>query len=104
MSAQPMSKATRAHDILQQIAVVVLALGLIVGMSLPFAVPAQAAEVEEKEGERLIVGLIDVDANVRQEEEYEKRLAQAQREANLDALTDQKMYENKSDLKGGRLT
>lgn len=39
-----MSKATRTHDILQQIAVVVLALGLIVGMALPFAVPAQAAE------------------------------------------------------------
>ena len=54
---------------------------------VPRYVQLRAAEVEEKEGERLIVGLIDVDANVRQEEEYERRLAQAQREANLDALT-----------------
>jgi diguanylate cyclase (GGDEF)-like protein len=35
----------------------------------------------------MIVGIIDIDAHVRQEEEYERRLAQAQREANLDALT-----------------
>ena len=47
MSAQPMSKAIRTHDILQRIAVVVLALGLIVGMALPFAGPAQAAEVQK---------------------------------------------------------
>jgi diguanylate cyclase (GGDEF)-like protein len=47
----------------------------------------RAAMVEEKEGARLIVGISDIDANVRQEEEYEKRLAQAQREANIDALT-----------------
>ena len=53
----------------------------------PCYVQLRAAIVEEKEGPRLIVGISDIDAHVRQEEEYEKRLAQAQREANLDALT-----------------
>ena len=53
----------------------------------PLHVQMKAAMVEEKEGMRLIVGLSDVDAQVRQEEEYGKRLAQAQTEANIDALT-----------------
>ncbi len=53
----------------------------------PRYVQLRAAIVEEKDGAQLIVGVSDIDANVRQEEEYEKRLAQAQREANLDALT-----------------
>ena len=53
----------------------------------PRHVQLRAAIVEEKEGPRMIVGIIDIDAHVRQEEEYERRLAQAQREANLDALT-----------------
>ena len=43
--------------------------------------------VEEEEGPRLIVGLNDIDAQVRQEEETERRLAQAQAQANTDALT-----------------
>ncbi len=47
----------------------------------------KAAMVEEAEGRRLIVGLNNVDAQVRHEEEYAKRLANAQREANIDALT-----------------
>ncbi|MBP5199790.1 MAG: transporter substrate-binding domain-containing protein [Schwartzia sp.] len=47
----------------------------------------KAAMVEEAEGRRLIVGLNNVDAQVRHEEEYAKRLAHAQREANIDALT-----------------
>ena len=38
------------------------------------------------EGE-LIVGLSDVDVHVRQEEEYKRRLAQAQTQANIDDLT-----------------
>ena len=33
------------------------------------------------------MGVSDIDAHVRQEEEYERRLAQAQREANIDVLT-----------------
>jgi diguanylate cyclase (GGDEF)-like protein len=53
----------------------------------PRYVQLRAAIVAEKEGPRLVVGVVDVDAHVRQEEEYERRLAQAQREANLDVLT-----------------
>ena len=51
-------------------------------------VQMKAAMVEEKEGPRLIVGLNDIDAQVRQEEEYGRRLAQAQNQANIDALTE----------------
>jgi diguanylate cyclase (GGDEF)-like protein len=50
-------------------------------------VQVKAAMVEEQEGPRLIVGLYDVDAQVRQEQEYGRRLAQAQIIANTDALT-----------------
>jgi len=53
----------------------------------PTYVQLRGAMVEEKDGPRLIIGLNDIDAHVRQEEEYEKRIAQAQREANRDALT-----------------
>ena len=50
-------------------------------------VQMKAALVEEKEGPRLIVSLNDIDAQVRQEEEMEKRLEQAQSQAHIDALT-----------------
>lgn len=53
----------------------------------PIHVQMKAAMVEEKEGPRLIVGLNDIDAQVRQEEEYSRRLAKAQSEANIDGLT-----------------
>jgi len=53
----------------------------------PRYVQLKAAMVNEKEGRRLIVGIIDIDANVRRDEEYQKRLAQAQTEASIDALT-----------------
>ncbi|MGX8699387.1 MAG: GGDEF domain-containing protein, partial [bacterium] len=53
----------------------------------PHYVRLKAAIVQEKAGARLIVGIIDVDNQVRQEEEYRKRLAQAQNEASIDALT-----------------
>ena len=53
----------------------------------PVHVQMKAAMVEEKEGPRLIVGLNDIDAQVRQEEDFEKRLALAQSQANIDALT-----------------
>ena len=53
----------------------------------PVHVQMKASMVEEKEGPRLIVGLNDIDMQVRQEEEMEKRLAQAQTQASLDALT-----------------
>ena len=50
-------------------------------------VQLKAALVEEAEGLRLIVGLVDIDAQVRQEEEFGRRLAQAQTQASIDALT-----------------
>jgi len=53
----------------------------------PLHVQLKAAMVEEKEGKRLIVGLTDIDAQVRQEKELGRLLAQAQTEANIDALT-----------------
>ena len=53
----------------------------------PRYVQLKAAMVEEKEGSRLIVGINDIDVQVRQEEEYGRRLAQARIEANIDALT-----------------
>ncbi len=53
----------------------------------PLHVQMKAAMVEEKDGPQLIVGINDIDAQVRQEEEMEHRLLQAQSEANIDALT-----------------
>ena len=53
----------------------------------PRYVQLKAAIVEEKEGPRLIVGVNDIDAQVRQENEYRRRIAQAQTEASIDALT-----------------
>ena len=53
----------------------------------PMYVQMKAAMVEEERGPRLIIGLNDIDAQVRQEEEAERRLAQAQAQANTDALT-----------------
>jgi diguanylate cyclase (GGDEF)-like protein len=53
----------------------------------PVHIQMKAAMIEEKEGMRLIVGLNNVDTQVRQEEEYGKRLAEAQSQATVDALT-----------------
>lgn len=53
----------------------------------PKHVQMKAAMVEESKGLRLIVGLNDIDAQVRQEKETERRLMQAQAKANIDALT-----------------
>ena len=53
----------------------------------PIYVRLKAAMVEEAEGQRLIVGINNIDSHVRQEQEYERRLAQAQSEASIDALT-----------------
>ncbi len=50
-------------------------------------VQMKAVVVEESSGKRLIVGINDIDALVRQEEKYEKRLERAQEKANIDALT-----------------
>ena len=53
----------------------------------PIHVQMKAAMVEEDDGPRIIVGLNDIDAQVRQEEETELRLAQAKAQVNIDALT-----------------
>lgn len=53
----------------------------------PRHVRLKAVMLEEKEGKRLIVGINDIDSQIRQEEAYAKNLAQAQMEANIDALT-----------------
>ena len=53
----------------------------------PRYVQFKAALLEEDEGARLIIGLNDIDSQVRHEEEYGRRLAQARIEANIDALT-----------------
>ena len=53
----------------------------------PVHVQLKAAMVEEGDARRLVVGFNDVDTQVRQEEEYRKHLAQAQKQAKVDALT-----------------
>ena len=53
----------------------------------PIHVQLKAAMVEEKEGLRLIVGLSNIDVQIRQQEEFGRRLAQAHTEASIDALT-----------------
>ena len=53
----------------------------------PCYVLLKAAMVPEQEKSSLIVGIYDIDIQVRQEEEFGNRLAQAQKQANIDALT-----------------
>lgn len=53
----------------------------------PRYVQLKASIVEEQGGRCLVVGVNDIDAQVRQEEDYGRRLAQARIEANIDALT-----------------
>lgn len=53
----------------------------------PRYVQLKAAMVDESDGRRLVVGLNDIDSQVRQEEAQERLLAQAQKEAHTDALT-----------------
>ena len=53
----------------------------------PNYVQLKAAILDEEDEHRLIVGINDVDALVRREEDYAARLANAQSMANIDALT-----------------
>jgi diguanylate cyclase (GGDEF)-like protein len=53
----------------------------------PLYVQLKAAMVEEREGKRLIVGISDIDAQVRQEEKYVTSISKARMEANIDPLT-----------------
>ena len=55
--------------------------------SRPVHTRIRAAFVVEKEGMRMVVGINNIEASVRQEEEYAKTLAQAQNRASVDALT-----------------
>ena len=53
----------------------------------PLYVQMKAALVEEKEGPCLIIGISDIDEQVRQEKAFERRLVKAQSRAAVDALT-----------------
>ncbi|MBQ7506015.1 MAG: diguanylate cyclase [Lachnospiraceae bacterium] len=53
----------------------------------PNYVQLKAAMLEESDGERLVIGINDIDHFVRQEKDYARRLAQAQTKANIDAMT-----------------
>lgn len=53
----------------------------------PHYVQLKAIIVDEPDGNRMIVGINDIDNQVRQEEAYVDHLAKAQVEANVDALT-----------------
>lgn len=54
----------------------------------PVYVKLKAAIIDnEMDGRRMVVGINNIDVQVRQEENYERRLAQAQNIANTDALT-----------------
>lgn len=55
--------------------------------SRPIHTRVRAAFVIEEEGMRLVVGVNNIEASVRQEEEYAKNLALAQKRASIDALT-----------------
>ena len=59
----------------------------------------KATLIEEQDGPQLIIGVTDIDAQVRREQEYERRLAAARSRAHLDILTGVKnknAYENMS--------
>ena len=53
----------------------------------PTYVSLKAALVKEKEGPRLIVGVSNIDARVKREQEYANNLTEARNRANIDALT-----------------
>lgn len=59
----------------------------IMAKGVPLYVQLKAALIEEKEGTRMIVGISDIDAQVRQEEEYIKTLSRARIDASIDPLT-----------------
>ena len=53
----------------------------------PTYVSLKAALVEEKDGSRLIVGVSNIDARIKREQEYANNLTEARNKANIDALT-----------------
>ena len=61
---------------------------------------AKAVLSREKEGTQIIIGVNDIDAQVRREQDYERKLSAARARANLDTLTGVKnrtAYENMSE-------
>ena len=54
---------------------------------MPTYVTTKAAMVQEKDGPQLIIGIINVDAQMRRDQEYERMLTAARAKANVDALT-----------------
>ncbi|MBP5177037.1 MAG: GGDEF domain-containing protein, partial [Clostridia bacterium] len=54
---------------------------------VPNYVTLKAAIVEEKDGPQLIIGILNVDAQVRREQEYVRNLVAARNQADVDALT-----------------
>ena len=54
---------------------------------IPTYVRLKAALVEEKDGPQIIIGVINIDEQVRREQEYASNLTEARNKANLDALT-----------------
>ena len=66
----------------------------------PHYMSLRAVLVEEQEGPLLIIGVNDIDAQIRREREYERRLSSARSKANLDELTGVKTksaYQNMSE-------
>ena len=66
----------------------------------PTYVSLKAALVEEQDGPQLIIGINNIDAQVRREQDYERKLSAARSKANLDTLTGVKnktAYENMSE-------
>ncbi len=53
----------------------------------PLYVSLKAAMVKEKDGPQLIIGVINIDAQVKREKEYDYNLSVARSKANIDALT-----------------
>lgn len=53
----------------------------------PTYVSLKAARVEEQNGPQLIIGICNVDTQVRREQDYEQKLSAARSKANLDTLT-----------------
>ncbi len=54
---------------------------------VPTYVNAKAAIIEEKDGPQLIIGVSNIDAQIKKEEEYARTLSVERNKANLDALT-----------------
>ncbi len=77
----------------------------------PIYVSIKGAMVEEQDGPHLIIGLSNIDSQVRQEQDYERKLLEVRTEAHRDRLTgvkDKEAYESMSatlarQIKGGQM-